>query len=227
MFSQETTATNITLPPLQTKSATDETDRLDPLLEDDPANFDLVAAPSEQITGVYQLEKRAEQLLSKAHLETIFSEPKWLLKFTGFLNTHRPQSIATLIFYLDSLKALRAINYANAIAEALDPIPGQDFTQQASKPTLNVALQEKANQAFEVLVREDLPAYIVHTWIQVVSVTIRKRVTGTLAPHLRDASEGLAEVFCLSDPSRTDNPIVFASEGKRWSENTCISNGRG
>lgn len=36
---------------------------------------------------------------------------------------------------------------------------------------------------------------------------------GTLAPHLREASEGLAEVFCLTDPSRPDNPIVFASEG--------------
>jgi len=33
-----------------------------------------------------------------------------------------------------------------------------------------------------------------------------------LAPHLREASEGLAEVFCLTDPSRADNPIVFVSE---------------
>lgn len=35
---------------------------------------------------------------------------------------------------------------------------------------------------------------------------------GTLPPHLREQSEGLAEVFCLTDPSRSDNPIVFASE---------------
>lgn len=27
-------------------------------------------------------------------------------------------------------------------------------------------------------------------------------------------SEGLAETFCLSDPARHDNPILFASEGK-------------
>lgn len=26
-------------------------------------------------------------------------------------------------------------------------------------------------------------------------------------------SEGLAETFCLTDPSRRDNPIIFASEG--------------
>ncbi|GAB7357696.1 hypothetical protein MBLNU459_g0365t3 [Dothideomycetes sp. NU459] len=212
MFSQETSATTGTLPALQTKGAIEDADRLNPLLEDDPANFDLVAAPAEVTTGIHQLETRSELLLSKAHLETIFSEPRWLLKFTGFLNTHRPQSIATLIFYLDTLKALRAITYANAIAEALDAVPGHGFTHKAPVPTVNSALQEKADQAFEVLVREDLPAYIAHTWIQVVSVTIQKRVTGTLAPHLRTASEGLAEVFCLSDPSRKDNPIVFASE---------------
>lgn len=35
---------------------------------------------------------------------------------------------------------------------------------------------------------------------------------GTLPPHLKEQSEGLAEVFCLTDPSRSDNPIVFASE---------------
>lgn len=42
---------------------------------------------------------------------------------------------------------------------------------------------------------------------------VLKLYAGTLAPHLREASEGLAEVFCLTDPSRPDNPIVFASEG--------------
>lgn len=30
--------------------------------------------------------------------------------------------------------------------------------------------------------------------------------------HLLSMSEGLGEVFCLSDPSRDDNPVIFASE---------------
>lgn len=161
---------------------------------------------------MYALEQRSEQLFSAEHLRTIFEDPKLLLKFTGFLNSHRPKSIPILIYYLDALKALRAINYANAIAEALEPIKGQKFTDEVAKPTNNTALEEKANRAFDVLVQEDLPAYIAHIWIQVVSVSIQRRITGTLAPHLREASEGLAEVFCLTDPSRTDNPIVFASE---------------
>lgn len=203
------------LPALQAKGLPDELDRLEPLLEDDPANFDLVSAPPEQMTGVYQMEERADLLLSSQHLELIFSDPKSLVKFTNFLNAYRPQSIPILIYFLDALKAIRAITYANAISEALEPIPEYEFTERAPNSTQNNDLQEKADRAFEVLVREDLPAYIVHVWIQVVSVSIQRRITGTLAPHLREASEGLAEVFCLSDPSRHDNPIVFASEGKR------------
>ena len=216
VFSQETSATSIhTLPPLQTKGP-DNSDvaHLEPLLEDDPRSFDLIAPGDERDvpTGVYALERRAEQLFSSDHLRIIFDDPRLLLKFTGFLNNHRPQSIPLLIYYLDALKAIRAINYANAVAEALEPIRGHDFTTQPVRPTSNNALEEKANKAFELLVRDDLPAYIAHTWIQVVSVSIQRRITGTLAPHLREASEGLAEVFCLTDPSRTDNPIVFASE---------------
>ena len=215
-MSEETVATSIhTLPALQTKGPDNsDVQQLEPVLEDDPRSWNLVDPidESDGPTGMYAMERRAEQLFSSEHLRTIFNEPKLLLKFTGFLNSHRPRSIAILIYYLDALKALRAINYANAIAEALDPIHGQDFTEQAAEPTRNLALEEKADRAFEILAMEDLPAFIAQTWVQVVSVSIQRRITGTLAPHLREASEGLAEVFCLTDPSRSDNPIVFASE---------------
>lgn len=36
-------------------------------------------------------------------------------------------------------------------------------------------------------------------------------------------SEGLAETFCLSDPARHDNPILFASEGEYRIHQTCSS----
>ncbi|KAK1817169.1 hypothetical protein LTR12_008464 [Friedmanniomyces endolithicus] len=215
IFSQETSATSIlTLPALQTKGP-DNSDAhlLEPLTEDDPRSFDLLDAPQESsLVGMYALERRAEQLFSAEHLQTIFDDPKLLLRFTGYLNAHRPKSIPVLIYYLDALKALRAIRYANAIAEALDPLKDFTFTDDVVRPTGNAKLEEKARQAFEILLRDDLPAYIAHTWVQVVSVSIQRRITGTLAPHLREASEGLAEVFCLTDPSRVDNPIVFASE---------------
>jgi hypothetical protein len=200
------------LPALQEKKDPESSGPLDPLTEDDPGSFDLLG-PGAADTSSFSLEKRSVQLFSREHLQAIFSEPALLLKFTNFVSCHRQKSMPILLYYLDALKALRAISYANAISEGLEPIDGIDFTQHPARPTVNSVLEDKANQAFDLMVREDLPAYITYTFVQVVSISIQRRITGTLAPHLREASEGLAEVFCLTDPSRPDNPIVFASEG--------------
>lgn len=202
------------LPALQQKGY-DERDMLEPLHEEDlePGSFDLVAPPQAH-GNKYSLEKRSEQLFSAEHLRIIFSDPSLMLRFTAFLGTYRPNSVPMLIYHLDAVKALRAIEYSNAVAEALDPIDGYEFTKRTPKPTANVDLKLKIKESFDQLVREDLAAYITHTYIQTVSKSISKRITGTLPAALREASEGLAEVFCLTDPSRPDNPIVFSSEGK-------------
>ncbi|KAL9110007.1 MAG: hypothetical protein Q9227_005346 [Pyrenula ochraceoflavens] len=200
------------LPPLQLQGqGNGESNGLDPIMEDDPASYDLVAPPPAQ-GSEFSLEKRSQLLFSREHLRAIFAEPSTLLKFTAFLSSSRPSSVPMLIYYLDALKALRAIKYANAIAEALEPISGHNFTERTPDTTANSVLEQKASNAFDVLVKEDLPAFITHQYIQVVSASITMRITGTMAPHLKEASEGLAEVFCLTDPSRADNPIVFASE---------------
>ncbi|KAI4150789.1 MAG: hypothetical protein LQ340_003896 [Diploschistes diacapsis] len=214
----ETAATAITQPtlgPLQEKGLGQETDEYEPIDEDDPQNFDLTAPADEGHSGhaAYSLEARSEQLFSKEHLELIFSEPSLLLKFTNHLSKHRPQAVPILIYYLDALKALRAIAYANAVSEGLEPLGGHDFTRHAPQLSKNLALEEKAAQAFDVLVREELPAFITYRYVSIVGLSIHRRIMGTLAPHLREASEGLAEVFCLTDVSRPDNPIVFSSEG--------------
>ena len=201
------------LPPLQQKGL-DEHDQLEPLDEEnlDPGSFDLVA-PVEKGIKQYSLETRSELLFSAEHLKEIFEDPDLLLQFTGFLNSHRQSSVPILIYYMDAVKALKALKYSNAIAESLEPIPGFDFTVTSAKKTANTELEEKARLSFDALVREDLPAYITHSYIQTVSLSIQRRISGTLPSHLREASEGLAEVFCLTDPSRPDNPIVFTSEG--------------
>jgi hypothetical protein len=192
----------------------DEFDQLEPLNEEDidPGSFDLVAPPEAKVKQ-YSLETRSEQLFSTEHLQVIFSDPSLLLRFAAFLSHFRTSSIPVLIYYLDAMKALKAISYFNATAEALEPILGFDFTTTTAKPTVNAELEQKSRQAFNAMVREDLPAYITHAYTQTVSLSIQRRITGTLPSHLREASEGLAEVFCLTDPSRPDNPIVFASEG--------------
>ena len=201
------------LPALQASNGPTDGEQLEPIIEDDPRSFDLVN-PEETPQEEYSLEKSSQTLFSKEHLQVIFADPALLLQFTTFLGAYRSQSVSILVHYLDSLKSLRAIHYANAICEGLDPVEGLDFTQIPLKPTINHALEARANAAFDVLAREELPAFITHQYIQIVSASITARITGSLSPHLRDASEGLAEVFCLTDPSRKDNPIVFASEGK-------------
>lgn len=210
--SYETNATS--LPPLQIKGGLEGDDGLAPLDEEEyePGSFDLVA-PADEGVKLYSLERRSELLFSNEHLQVIFKDPSLLLRFTDFLSKNRASSVPILVYYLDAVKALKAISYANAIAEALEPISGLGFTEIPAQQTANRLLEEKANQAFEAMVREDLPAYITHIYIQTVSLSIARRITGTLPIHLREASEGLAEVFCLTDPSRPDNPIVFASEG--------------
>lgn len=209
-----TSVTNIpSLAPLQAKGPAQEIADFEPIEDDDPASYELLA-PATPSPDVYSLERRSLQLFSKEHLQVIFSDPRLLLKFTKFLSKYRPRSVPVLVYYLDALKALRAIAYANAIAEALEPLGGYEFTKSAPQTSTNATLQAKADQAFDVLVREDLAAFITHTYINIVSVSINRRITGTMAPHLREASEGLAEVFCLTDPSKPDNPIVFSSEGR-------------
>ncbi|KAK5070717.1 hypothetical protein LTS08_000363 [Lithohypha guttulata] len=208
---------NTDLPRLQARGHLDasEEDSYRPIsADDDPNSYDLVG-PGEMEEAqrkTWNLEKQSQALFSKEHLQVIFGDPSHLLKFTSFLGLHRPQSVPILVHYLDSLKALRALHYANAILEGLDEVPGLDFTKGAVDTTVNAALMKRANDAFDYLVREELPAYVTFEYIRVVSASITARITGMLAPHLREASEGLAEVFCLTDPSRPDNPIVFASE---------------
>lgn len=170
----ETPATSLELPALQAQPALDE---FAPLSGDLPGSFDLVAEAQEGHQS-FSLEERSEQLFSREHLEIIFSSPSSLLKFTAFLSTHRPQSVPTLVYYLDALKALKAIKYANAIAEALNPIAGQEFTNTLAGSTHNEGLEEKAYQAFTVLVDQELPAFISQMYIQIVSLSISQRITG-------------------------------------------------
>ncbi|KAL2349867.1 hypothetical protein BJ546DRAFT_1085497 [Cryomyces antarcticus] len=185
-ISYETSASSVQdLPPLQTKGIQNDFDQLEPLMEDDPQSFDLVAPAYQQTTNVYSLEKRSEQMLSKEHLTVIFADPRLLSKFTSFLSAHRPSSVPILAYYLDALKALKAIKYANAIVEALEPINGRNFTEYHAPATVNAVLEDQVNKAFEAMVQDDLPAYIAYIWTQVVRVIIRQRITGNLAPHLQ------------------------------------------
>ncbi|KAK6846004.1 hypothetical protein PG987_001192 [Apiospora arundinis] len=203
------------LPELQVAGG--EPEGLDPVDSEElePGSFDLVV-PGYQEDGQrcrYELETRSDLLFSRRHLQAIFDDPTQLRRFSSFLYEQRPTSIELLKYYLGLLKALRAIEYSNSVAQNLMPPADTDVTQHGGEngalpTTYNQELQMQADLAFDHLTREDLPMYITHVWIKTVSVSVKHRIMGTL-PHV---SEGLAEVFCLTDPSRPDNPIVFTSD---------------
>lgn len=203
------------LPPLQLKDKKNQNNS-DTLIDSeiDANSFDLVVPDTKTPENfpLFLLEARSELLFSHEHLQTIFNDSCLLLKFTSFLSSYRVSSIPILVYYLDSIKALKAISYSNAIAEALEPLQGVDFTSEPVLRTRNSDLEEKSKKAFNILVREDLPAYITYVYAQTVNQSIQRRITGTMPAHLIEASEGLAEVFCMTDPSREGNPIIFSSE---------------
>lgn len=130
-------------PRLQANGHLDNADQMNPVLDDDPASYNLVA-PSSRITRTLLPRDSNDCAFSKSHLQVIFGDPAFLFKFTSFLGLHRPQSVPILVHYLDSLKSLRAIHYANAICEGLDPVEGLDFTQNPVKLTINTFLEESS-----------------------------------------------------------------------------------
>lgn len=164
------------------------------------------------IESIAPLEKRSELLFCREHLQLILADSTLSLNFTDFLRTYRPDSVPILAYYLDAAKAVKTIRYAEAIIKGLEPIPGHAFTSETNSATMAWVMEDKADRALDVLVKDDLPAFIAYIYVRTVDVALVDRVTGKEDPGSCGIADGLAEVFVLSDPSRPDNPIVFTSE---------------
>ncbi|KAA6411941.1 MAG: white collar [Lasallia pustulata] len=201
-----TTASSLAEAPIQGREPDDDM-ALKMHLED----YDLETTV-EDVDETNSLEAFSDLLFSGEHLRSIFADTSSLLDFTAFLSEYRPHSVPILVYYLDATKALRAFRYANAIAEGLGPIPGLDFTSTPAKSTVNPLLEAKAQQAFSLLLQDDLPGYVTHVYVQVAKSSMNKRITTATVPSSHCEPDGLAEVFCLTEPTRPDNPIVFVSE---------------
>ncbi|RAH71446.1 uncharacterized protein BO66DRAFT_57304 [Aspergillus aculeatinus CBS 121060] len=184
-------------------------------LQEPGLSYDLIApAASDDAAPLHSLERLADLMFSSEHMLSILNNPRYLARFREFLLEERPRSLALLTYYLTARKALLAIDYANALVRSVidappvtiatpDPIVGQ-----ISHPVL----YQRVTEALEALTAEELPAFITARCISLTSRVVEERVRGTLPPKFQGASDALAEVFCLTDPSRRDNPIIFASE---------------
>lgn len=168
---------------------------------------------NQKLAPLDPLEQRCELLFSRQHLQLILADPTLSLRFADFLRIYRPDSVPILAYYLDAVKALKTIKYAESIINGLESIPGHTFTSETNSATMAWVMEDKSDRALDILVKDDFPAFIAFIYVQTVDVTLVDRITGREDPKVRFAADGLAEVFVLSDPARPDNPIVFTSEG--------------
>lgn len=175
-------------------------DHMEPLHtpNDEHNNFDLKAPPPNK--PVKFLEHYSEELFSDAHLCSILRDSTSFLRFTAFLNRYRPQSTPILLRYLEAQKAIKAVEYANSLAESFKPIHGEPSSQMpCAAATLDSRFESHTRQAMDALVNEALPAYITQSFTKVVTESMVREITGTTMPFMRELVGGLAEVWKPSD----------------------------
>ena len=176
--------------------------------EDEPS-YDLKPPPPS--VSHDNAESLAVRVFSVDHLDLILRDHALASRFTRFLNQYRPQHTPTLIRYIETKKAMKAVEYANAIAEQIPTAAGHPPYVAAM---LDDRFEAKSKRTVEDLVEVALPAYITHRLVTLVTDTLVKEITGNSAPIMRELVPSLAEVYCVTDPSIADNPIVYASEGE-------------
>jgi hypothetical protein len=205
------------LPLLQQVNENNDDPSFDPIREEEHGeqqlSYDLIAPFQNGEAPLHSLEKQGDLMFSTAHMLAILSNPRHLFKFREFLNAERPGSMPVLMYYLSACKALKAIEYANAVAQLLMPLSEIECSDEHIPNARNPKLEQQAQHALHALVIDELPAFITSNCISLVSNVIEEKIKGTLPPKFQGTADALAEVFCLTDPSRPDNPIIFASEG--------------
>ncbi|CAI7654505.1 unnamed protein product [Penicillium viridicatum] len=202
------------LPILQQTNPSEGSEKFNPTIEEDgEASFDLVAPYKGDATSQHTLERQADLMLSSDHMLAILSNPRYLTRFREFLARERAGSCSTLTYYLNAAKALKAIQYANALVRLSVDVPasGIESAEHPVGPIVNTALEQRVLAALDALTAEELPAFITSTCINITGKVVEERVRGTLPDNFKGMADALGEVFCLTDPSRPDNPIIFAS----------------
>ncbi|PNS19835.1 Phototropin-2 [Sphaceloma murrayae] len=173
---------------------------------DDIGSYDLKPPPPKSAHA--NVEDLALRFFSSDHLDVILRDQKYSRRFLSFLQNYKPNMVPLLTEYLSVQKAAAAVEYANAVAESLS-MPKDGPTVAAS---LDESFHHRTQGTIDELVGEALPGFITHRLVQIVTDTLVKEITGQGTPLMREMIPSLAEVYCVSDPSLPDNPIVYASE---------------
>lgn len=178
----------------------------------DALDFDLRPPPPRPKPP--SVESLSDLLFSSGHLDVLLHSPQDLARFTAFLGKYRLQYHPALLKYLETQKAIKAVEYANAVAEGIQPTQDQDSSTSALSraAVLDEVFEEANTSAFRLLVDSALPTYITYNMVKLVTECLISEITGRQTSLTRGLVGGLSEVFCLTDPNQEDNPIIYASE---------------
>jgi hypothetical protein len=157
------------------------------------------------------LEALMDRLHSTDHLDIILSDPTLSSQFFRFIETYRPQHMESIRQYSSARKAIAALDYANALAGR---IPTSSQHQPYTAATLDPRFEAKVQRMIGEVLEDALPAYITYRLVRLATDSLVKEITGSSSPVMRTLIPDLATVYCISDPSLPDNPIVYASEGE-------------
>ncbi|KAL9114694.1 MAG: hypothetical protein Q9227_001372 [Pyrenula ochraceoflavens] len=155
------------------------------------------------------IEKLSSLLHSSGYLQTLTTTPHLLSNFTTFLSRYRPDLLPLIPLYLETRKVLNAISYANAVASALPPSSTSDSHSPAAE--LSQHFRATADDAFNKLLTEALPAFVTYSLVKSSTAILTAEITATSTPLTTDLVGGLSEVFCITDPTQQDNPIIYAT----------------
>lgn len=151
---------------------------------DDTDDFDL--RPQTRKKKSSSLDALSESLFSGGHLDTILHEPQLFARFTAFLNRYRPPVVPILGRYLEIQKAIKAVEYANAVAQSLAPLPSEGSSKKdVTAAHIDSSFGEMHQSAFEQLLSEALPAYVTYNLIKVATEIMVNEITGRSTPIMK------------------------------------------
>lgn len=179
-------------------------------MQEDIQSYDLRPAPMPKRYSL-GIETTVELLYGEQHLQSILKDKKLRGEFVTFLAQRMPSQMGHMIRLSDNEKAIAAITYANAIAQAQRPMTGSQ--QPVVAAVVSEQFKQDGQRTFRMLLAEALPAYIAYMLTNEVMRYMEKQIPRMRTSHIdQQPVKGISEVFCLTDPNMKDHPIIYASK---------------